>query len=264
MELSIIIVNYKTKGLLLDCLDAIYADQLMPLNFEVIVVDNASDDGSFEAVAERFTQVKLIVNEDNLGLAKAINKGLRVSRGKYILLLSPDIIFPAKTFPKMLEFMDKHPEAGALSPLLLDEEKKVRPLYGRLATFFSHLFRFLGIRGLIPEDLRKKARMQIDNFSDAITMDWLMSACLMLRHKAIMEVGRLDENLFFYFEDMELSYRLKDKGWKLYLIPKLPVVHIQHQSINLFSSGARQAIYRKSVLYFYYTRWLKSYLIKNR
>ncbi len=257
MNLSIIVVNYNTRVLLLNCISAIYSDFSLPLNFEVILVDNASIDGSVEAISAKFKRVKLIVNQANLGLAKAINKGLSVSLGKYILLLSPDIIFSPGVFVKMAEFMDKHPEAGAVSPLLLDEEGKARPLYGRLATFFSHLFRTLGIIYLMPDNLRKKARMKIDSSCDFMLMDWLISACLMLKHEAVREAGQLDENFFFYFEDMELSCRLKDKGWKLYLIPKLSVIHIQEQGIKLLPESTRRAIYRRSALYFYYKRWLK-------
>jgi len=265
MYLSIIVVNYNTKGLLLDCLGAIYNHTSLPAaHFEVIVVDNASSDGSIEAVRAKFNRVRLIVNEDNLGLAKAINKGLGVSQGKYILLLSPDIVFSSEIFVKMAEFMDKHPETGAVSPLLLDEERNARPLYGRLATFFSHFFTALGIRYLIPDNLRRKARMKIDSSGDFMLMDWLISACLMLKHEALREAGQLDENFFFYFEDMELCYRLKDKGWKLYLIPKLSVIHIQHQGIKLLPERVRRVIYRKSALYFYYKRWFKSHFKTKR
>lgn len=264
MYLSIIIVNYNTQRLLLDCLGAIYNQALLAaLHFEVIVVDNASSDGSVEALREKFDKIKLIVNKNNLGLAKAINQGLNISQGKYILLLSPDILFSSQTLIKMTEFMDQYPQAGAISPLLLDEEGNPRPLYGRFATFFSHLFSVLNIRYLIPDNLRRRVRLKIDHSCDFIAMDWLMSACLMLRFEAIKEVGQLDENMFFWFEDMELCHRLKDKDWKLYLIPKLSVIHIQHQGIKLLPERMRKAIYRKSALYFYYKRWFKSYLIKS-
>lgn len=255
MDLSIIIVNYKTKELLLSCLDAIYDHRPMPLNFEVTVVDNASCDGSVEALNSRFSHVKLIVNGDNLGLAKAINQGLRVSRGRYVLLLSPDIIFSSQVFIKMVEFMDTHPEAGAISPLLLDPDKAARPLYGRFPTLFSHFSRLLGIRQLIPDFLGKRCRMKIDTSCDFISMDWLMSACLMFKSEVLKKAGDLDENFFFYFEDMEFTRRLKDQGWKLYLIPKLPVIHIQHQGIKLMPLGARNTLFRKSCSYFYYKRW---------
>jgi len=263
MDLSIIIVNYKTKGLLLDCLDAIYDHQPMPVNFEVIVVDNASSDGSVEAVAATFNQVKLIVNEDNLGPAKAINKGLRIARGRYILLLSPDIIFSSKVFIKMIEFMDSHHEAGASAPLLLDLDEVARPLYGRLPTIISHFSRLSGIRKIIPDRLVKKCHMKIDTACDFMPMDWLMSACLMFRKEVLKKTGDMDENFFFYFEDMEFSYRLKDNGWKLYLIPKISVIHIQHQGIKLMPEKDRRALYRKSVAYFYYKRWIKNYFGKN-
>lgn len=263
MELSIIIVNYKTKGLLLDCLDAIYDHQPMPLNFEVTVVDNASSDGSIEAVGARFNQVKLIVNEDNLGPAKAVNKGLRISRGKYILLLSPDIIFSSQVFLKMVGFMEAHPEAGASSPLLLDLDGMARPLYGRLPTIISHFSRLSGTRKMIPNSLVKKFHMKIDTACDFMPMDWLMSACLIFRKEVLKKAGGMDENFFFYLEDMEFSQRLKDDDWKLYLIPKLSVIHIQHQGIKLMSEKARCALYRRSVAYFYYKRWIKNWFGKN-
>lgn len=262
MDLSIIIVNYRTKGLLLDCIGAIYNHTPLPLNFEVIVVDNGSGDDSAEAVNTKFDRVKLIVNKDNLGLARAINKGLSVSGGKYILLLGPDIVFSSQIFTKMVEFMDMHPDVGAVAPLLLDSNRRIRPIYGRLATFLSHFSRSLGLRDLIPDSLAKKYRMKIDISCDFIPLDWLMCACLMLRHKAIKDVGQFDENFFFYFEDIELCQRLKDKGWKLYLIPKLSVIHIQHQGIKLLSQKTRKAIYRRSVLYFYYKHWFKKFLLK--
>jgi len=259
MDLSIIVVNYKTKDLLLNCLDSIYDHTPMRLNFEVIIVDNASCDGSIKLISTRFRQVKLIVNENNLGLAKAINRGLGVSRGRYILFLSPDIIFSSQVFVKMIEFMDAHPEAGASAPLLLDPNGIVRPSYGRFPTFFSHFSRLLGIRKMIPDMLVKRCHMRIDTSCDVIPKDWLMGACLMLRLEAMEDIGQLDETFFFYFEDMDICYRLKDKGWKLYLIPKLSVTHIQHQGIKLLPEKTRKTIYRKSAIHFYYKRWFKNH-----
>lgn len=263
MDLSIIIVNYKTPDLTLNCIVSIYDHKPLALDFEVILVDNASNDSSIALIKKMFSQVKFIVNDRNLGFACAVNKGLKISSGRYILLLNPDTIFTSRVFAQMAQFLDCHPQAGAAGPRLLNLDGAVKTCYGGIPTFFSHLLRFLGIREFIPQGLAKKFCLKIDPVVNSLSVDWLVGACLMLRRKAVNDIGQLDENFFLYCEDNELCYRLRDKGWGVYLLPQLEVTHIQSQSAKLLSTAARKAIYRKSVAYFYYKRWLKKNLFKK-
>ena len=247
IDLSIIIVNWNTRDLLEQCLSSVYATT-HDIPFEVFVVDNASSDGSVEIVRERFPEVQLIENEENLGFAKANNQAIRESKGRYILLLNSDTVVLSGAIERMIEFMDGHPEAGAVGAKLLNPDGSFQASYNDFPTPLSELVLLAGLSRVVynpyypsyPPDLSNERR----------ECDWVGGACLMVRKEAIEEVGLLDENYFMYVEEVDWCYRLRKAGWKVYYLPEAQIVHWGGQSSRRERGKARRLLRKSELLFF--------------
>lgn len=222
-DLSIIIVNTNNKKLLGECLASIYNNTLK-VSFEIIVADNNSSDGSQNMVKETFPQVVLIENKENAGFIKASNQGLRIAQGRYRMLLNDDTITKDSAFDKMVAFMDKTPEAGACGAKLLNVDGTIQ----RQGGIFGKKF------------YESKA---------PVTVDFVIGACLMVRKEVIDKVGLMDENLFFYNDDLDWCMSIRKAGWKIYFYPDAEVVHYGGYSSKrtfnrrLFVEGFRGGLY---------------------
>jgi N-acetylglucosaminyl-diphospho-decaprenol L-rhamnosyltransferase len=253
-DLSIIIVNWNTRDLLRECLAALTMDDrrwtMEPLSSivhrlsstEIIVVDNGSADGSVEMVQREFPDVRLILNESNLGFARANNRGIAMSRGRYVLLLNSDTVASPAALEMLVAFMDAHSEAGVVGPRLLRPDGTAQPYaFGGDPTLGYLLYRgFSRLRGRYLHDWETSAIQEVD---------WVSGACLMVRRAAIEQAGSLDEAMFMYFEDNEWCLRIRDAGWKVYYDPKAEIVHLGGQSLAK-NPAARRAYY-ESLRYFY-------------
>ena len=260
MKLTITIVSWNTRKLLRDCLASIASDPGLSLSnqrsaagglpIEIIVVDNASADGSVEMVQREFPDIHLIVNESNLGFARANNRGIAASRGRYVLLLNSDTLASAGALDTLVAFMDAHPEAGVVGPRLLRPVGMAQPYaFGGDPTLG-----YLARRGL---NRRLRRRYLHDWNTDAIQeVDWVSGACLMARRAAIEQAGPLDESLFMYFEDNEWCLRIRKAGWKVYYDPQAAIVHLGGQSLAK-NPTARQA-YSESLRHFYRKHYSRS------
>lgn len=243
MKLSIIIVNFNTKKLLANCLNSIFA---YPYDeeLEVLVVDNASSDGSSEMISKTYPQIKLISNRENLGFSRANNQGIRESKGTYMLLLNSDTEILEGALKAMCEFMDDNPQAGAISCQLLLPDGTPQPFtYGQDPTL-SYLIR------RIIRMLSKQKYMHSWTGEGAVETEWVTGACMMVRREAVDSAGYLDENIFMYFEDNEWCHRMRKQGWKIYFLPQVRVVHLGGRSLAADDPG-RKAEYYKSLIYFY-------------
>jgi GT2 family glycosyltransferase len=255
VELSIIIVNYKTREFLAPCLSSIYGTS-QDLNIEIIVIDNNSGDNSVEMIREMFPLVTIIENETNRGFAKASNQGLRIMKGDYALLLNPDTEVMDGTLTKMLEFMKDNRRAGILGCKNVDQqgnfERTVHPTPS-LTHEFSYFFYVLKLDGLLPskmilryyDDVAKSSR-------DPFPVGWVCGACLMIRKEAIEDIGLLDENLFMYFEDVDWCIRADKKGWKVMYHPSVRILHREAGSSKTDISVISQCLeyMYKSKIYF--------------
>jgi N-acetylglucosaminyl-diphospho-decaprenol L-rhamnosyltransferase len=252
-DLSIIIVNWNTRELLGECLRSIGRDSgsgvrgqgfVAPsLTPEIIVVDNASADGSAEMVQREFPDVRLILNEGNLGFARANNRGIAASRGRYVLLLNSDTVASTDALEMLVAFMDAHPEAGVVSPRLLRPDGTVQPYAFGGDPTLGYLLR----RGF--NRLLRHRYLHDWNTSAVQEVDWVSGACLMARRAAIEQAGPLDESMFMYFEDNEWCLRIRNADWKVYYDPQAEIVHLGGQSLAK-NPAARQA-YSESLRYFY-------------
>ncbi|HJW84352.1 MAG TPA: glycosyltransferase family 2 protein [Anaerolineae bacterium] len=241
-DLSIVIVSWNTAALLRGCLSAIFAAR-PPGRLEIIVVDNASGDGSADLVATDFPGVRLIRNADNLGFARANNQGIAASAGRCVLLLNSDTLIQPDALAALVRFMDDHPEAGVIGPRLLRPDGEPQAYAFGGDPTLAYLLR-RGLNRLVwrrPLHDWKTDRVQ--------EVGWVSGACLLVRRAAIDRAGLLDENIFMYFEDNDWCMRIRRAGWKVYYNPQVEIVHIGGQSLKQ-NPAARRA-YFHSLDYFY-------------
>lgn len=226
MDLSIIIISFNTKTLLRECLQAVYRT-VRNISFEVIVVDNASGDGSIDMVRNEFADVQVIVNEKNLGFAKANNQALTISKGEFVLLLNSDAFLQENTVEILIGHLRNHPGAFAAGPKIVFPDGRLQskgeqfPYIGKSLLDLTRVSRLLYLRVLYvlfpkyfwPEDSTRP-------------VDWLIGCCLMARHEAFARVGLLSEKFFFYGEEAEWCYRAKKKcGYEIWYISYASVIH---------------------------------------
>lgn len=232
MNLTISIVNWNTKEILQKSLDAIFQSNYK--DFEVFVVDNASSDGSVEMVKEKFPQVNLISNKENLGFAKANNQAITACHGRYVLILNPDVIVYKDTIGRMIEFIDKHPEAGAIGIGLVDEYgKELKRGYYRKYPSIPQIILFYTIFENISlkSNLLKNRYWEPVDTSKTMEIQQVPGACLLIRRN----LAWFDERFWLFFEDVDLCYRIKKKGWKIYLVPDIKAIHIGARCISMLT-----------------------------
>ncbi len=262
LDLAIIIVNYNTRDLLGDCLRSVY-DSRGDFSYEVCVVDNCSSDGSAEMVRRQFPQTRLIASQVNGGYAYANNLGLRafgfgdgapdVSSPvpRYALLLNPDTVLPPAALQEMIDFMEAHPEAGAAGPRLVLRDGRLDLACRR--SFPSpqvSSYRMVGLSKLFPKSRRfGRYNMTYLDPDLLIEVDSVVGAFMLVRGRAIEQVGLLDESFFMYGEDLDWAYRLKQVGWKVYYNPDVTVLHYKRASSRY--SRKAQIEFCRAMLVFY-------------
>lgn len=229
MDLSIIILNYKTRGLLKECLKGIKLVE-PKLDYEVIVIDNASDDDTPLMMAENFPEIKFIASDRNLGYAKGNNLGIKVAQGRYVMIMNPDIVVFPGIFEKLVEFMDSRPDVGVVGPKLLNPDKSLQYSCYRFPDFWIPIYRRtpLGQLRFAKEKLDKYFMKDFDH-ETIQEVDWLLGGCLLIRRKALEEVGLLDERYFAYFDDVDLCRSMWEKKWKVVYYPLISVVHFHRR-----------------------------------
>ncbi|MFH1684319.1 MAG: glycosyltransferase family 2 protein [Candidatus Margulisiibacteriota bacterium] len=243
MDLSIIIVNYNVRKYLLRCLGSLF-NATEGITFEVIIIDNASSDGSVEALRKNSPQVKLIANPDNAGFAKANNQGIRLARGRNILLLNPDTEIVDDSLERMARFLDQNEKAGICGPILMNADGSIQNMgykFPAVSSFFNSRL------------IRAEAA---DRPYEA---DWIQGACLMVKRGLLEEVGDLDEKYFLYGEEKDLCFRAKAAGWKVLVLPDCGIIHHSSKSTRDCESFAFVE-YHRSQAYFlkkYYPKWFR-------
>jgi N-acetylglucosaminyl-diphospho-decaprenol L-rhamnosyltransferase len=230
---SIIIVNWKVCALLRACLESVYADSgLARDEIEVIVVDNASGDGSVAMVAAQFPQVTMIANTDNVGFGRANNQALPQCSGRYILLLNPDTVVLDDALSKLVAHMDGHPDVDVMGCRLINADGSLQRWTGgsspRLLNLVNHYF---FIDRLLPQKWRA-APFYLDHDAQVdVDVDWVSGACMILRH-ARLAGSLFDPAYFMYGEDMELCWRLKRNGGRIVYTPVSTIIHYQGASMK--------------------------------
>lgn len=231
MKLSIVIVNYNVEYFLEQCLYSVFR-ALQGIEGEVFVVDNNSVDGSLKMLAQKFPEVKVIANKENVGFSRANNQAIRISTGEYVLLLNPDTVVEDDTFSKCLNFMDAHPDAGGLGVKMVDGKGQFLPESKRgLPTPMTAFYKMFGLTKLFPHS-KRFARYYMGHLSENETneVEILAGAFMLMRRETLDKVGLLDETFFMYGEDIDLSYRITLGGYKNYYFPETRIIHYKGES----------------------------------
>ncbi|MCG2755597.1 MAG: glycosyltransferase family 2 protein [Desulfobacteraceae bacterium] len=250
MDVSIIIVNWNTKKLLLDCIYSIH-ETVKNISFEIWLVDNASTDGSVEAVKQNYPDVKIIQNKKNLGFAAANNIALERMRGQYALLLNTDTILTNGAVEDLFDFMEKNSDAGMACGQLLNQDGSKQNSVANFPGLHSLICNESLLQILFPRKFPGKRR----EYKKPVEVDSCIGACLMVRKKAMDEVGLLDKRYFFFFEETDWAYRMKQAGWKIYFVPSAKIFHIQGQTVG-HNVVSRVMFYRSR--YIYFKKWHKN------
>lgn len=231
MKLSIVIVNYNVEHFLEQCLFSV-RKAIANIEAEVFVVDNNSVDGSLKMLADKFPEVKVIANKDNVGFSRANNQAIRISTGEYVLLLNPDTVVEDDTFTKTIEFMDSHPDAGGLGVKMVDGKGRFLPESKRgLPTPATAFYKMFGLTKLFPHSKRfARYYMGHLNNDEINEVEILAGAFMLMRRETLDKCGLLDETFFMYGEDIDLSYRITLAGYKNYYYPKTRIIHYKGES----------------------------------
>ncbi len=239
IDLSIIIVSYNTKDFLEKCLRSIKENPPKQFSFEIIVVDNDSKDGSTETVEEKFPEIMLIKNKENLGFSKANNIGVKKAKGRYILFLNSDTEVSQKTFDTMISFMDEHKDAGAATcKVVMPNGQLDDGSHRGFPTPWNAFCYFSGISKLFPNSMLFNGyNMAWKDLDKIHTIDALVGAFMIVRCVAGEQVKWWDEDYFFYGEDLDFCYMLKQEGWKIYYVPTTEVLHYKGISGGIKSAS---------------------------
>jgi len=228
MDLSIIIVNYKSRDWLDRCLQSIARD-VPPPGPEIIVIDNESGDGSVSMLKEKYPQVVLLENEENLGFAKACNQGAEIATGRYFFFLNPDSEITRGTRSRVVRFMDSHAEVGVGGCGLYYPDEKAQVFAYKFTRLSNLVGRALLLYSFLPRN-RITAPLFRDYLRPGEPVEAVCGGAMVVRREAFEDVGSFDDSLFLYYEDEDLCYRMKQRGWGIVAIPDTRIIHHYDQS----------------------------------
>lgn len=260
-DLSVIIVNYNVKGLLHKCLKAIFEDKSRR-RIEVLLIDNASSDKSVEMVKENFPQVKMVVNQRNLGFARGANQGIRQSQGGYVFLLNPDASVKADQLDKMIDFMEENKEIAVCGPMMTDEQGSLQYSCRRFPSYLTSISssQSLLFRCFPGNPLSCNYLLTKDSHQEQMEVDWVSGSALLAKKDVLDKIGGLDEKFFMYVEDVDLCYRVKKDGWKVFYFPNAKVQHLIGSSTK--KEKPKMIIqHHKSIYYFYQKHYALNFIL---
>ena len=232
MDVSVIIVNWNTKDLLRDCLSSVY-ERAGDVDYEIIVVDNASTDGSAEMVKSVFKHVILIENPDNRGFARANNQGMAVAKGRYVLLLNSDTVVLDNAIANTVRFADAHPRAAVTGCRVLNPDGTVQLTCFMFPSVLNMLLSSTYLYKLFPKNrFFGRERMTWWDRSDERQVDVVTGCFMLVRREAIDQVGMMDERFFMYAEETDWCYRFRQSGWEVLFAPVGRIIHLGGQSAS--------------------------------
>lgn len=250
MDLSIIIVNYNVKEFLQNLIQSIYA-AVSKLSYEIIIIDNASNDGSEEFIKEKFPEVTIISNKENLGFSKANNIGLKIAKGKYLLLINPDTLVREDTFSKMIEFFEKNPEAGMAGCKILNPDGTLQLACRRsFPGPWTSFTKVTGLANLFPNS-KLFARYNLTYLDENQTyeVDAISGSFMMITRETYELVGGLDETFFMYGEDLDWCYRVQKAGKKVFYVHSTQIIHYKGESTKRSNLDETKVFYNAMHLF---------------
>ncbi len=238
LTLSIIIVNWNTRNLLAQCLDSIRQTS-GDLPVEVIVVDNASTDGSQTMLQQSYPEARLLANSQNVGFARANNQAIAVAQGRYFLLLNSDTIVLPQALARLVSFANQQNDAGIVGGKLLNSDGSLQESWASFPTFWSEM---------LGRNFRTKQMATSRPLSYKV--DWVGGACLLARPTAIAQAGGLDESFFMYAEETDWCFQMRRHGWQVYYLPEAEVIHLGGGSASRSSAGQLIRLYQSKIHFF--------------
>jgi GT2 family glycosyltransferase len=225
VTVSVCIVTYKARDLLRDCLNSLVASTR--LDYEIIVVDNGSQDGVVEMLHREFPSVEVVENDQNLGFTHPANQAMRLSRGQYLVLLNPDTLILPEALDTLVAFMQEHPEVGICGPKVLNRDGSLQKPCRRgesrpwaVFTYFSGLSRLFPKSKLFGEYL-----MNYKDEDETHPVAGVSGSCMLVRRETMNQIGYLDERFFAYQEDADYCLRARQAGWQVYYMPQARIIH---------------------------------------
>lgn len=266
IDLSICIVTFKARDLLRGCLESIQENTRLP--FEVIVVDNGSQDGVREMLAQEFPSVRLVENTSNLGFTRPMNQALKLTTGGMLLMLNPDTVILPGALDYLVEFLHTHQVVGICGPKVLNKDQTLqKPCRRGESRPWAVLTYFLGLSTLFPRSkLFSQYLMSYMDEDQTHAVDGVAGSCMLIKREVVEQIGYLDERFFAYQEDADYCFRARQAGWKIYYVPKAQIVHyggmggsrVQPMRSILEWHRSYYLYYRKNLAkdYFFIFNWL--------
>ncbi|KKR20263.1 MAG: WsbD [Parcubacteria group bacterium GW2011_GWE2_39_37] len=235
MKLSVIIINFNTPEMTIRAIET-FKKNIQDSDFEIILIDNNSERKISSSEIERLN-VRYIENKDNLGFAKAVNQGIKFTKGQYLLLLNSDVLVKPGAIKQMIDYLEAHLDAGLIGPSFFYPNGQNQPSAG----FFPNLFREIMSFSMVAKIMNAGTLIYKNFFTkrffkQTCEVDWLSGGCLLIRRQVVEEIGLLDVNYFFGVEDLDFCFRAKQRNWKVIFFPQAEIIHYHG-----FSSGGRRS-----------------------
>ncbi len=254
VDVTVIVVNWNTRDLLARCLRSLY-DAAEGLTLEVIVVDNASQDGSVEMVRERFPQVRLVENDENVGFARANNQAMPFATGRYLLLFNSDAVATPGAIRALVSLADSEPRAGVVGAQLLNPDGTFQASYTPFPTLWQEFLILTGLgRAMLGDHYPSRGP---EEERGAQIVDRVEGACMLVRREAYEQVGGLDERYFMYAEEVDWCYAMNKAGWQVWYQPAAKVIHFGGGSSRHRRPQREGDLYQSRVRFFrkHYGDW---------
>ncbi len=266
MCLSVIIVSWNVKDFLKKCLTSIFLF-IKEVDYEIILVDNASTDGSVEMVQKEFPKVKLIVNKKNFGFAQANNQGIKESKGKYLLILNPDTEFIDDRIKELIDFLERNSVVGAVGCQILNSDLSLQPSVRRFPSLkamlaiqlkLPHLFTVKAVNHYLAHDFDYRSPQKVEQ---------IMGAFMLIPKTIFKKIGLFDEKFHVWFEEVDLCQRISKAGYQVFYNPAAKIVHYGGKSFQQLFSLKKQIIWNRSLSHYFYKHcfkisWLVLWLIQ--
>lgn len=256
--LSVIVVGYNRRELLRQCVESVMAD-VGDLTAEVIVVDNASQDGTSEMVADRFPSVMLVANRENVGYGRGLNHGIAAASGAYLLVLNQDIVLRPGALRALVQCAERHPDAGVVGARLEYADGRFQHSAFRFPDAAQAFFGFFD--GLVPLDSEPNGRYAPAAYEREFAAEHLLGACMLFRRAALEQVGVFDPRFFMYYEETDLCWRLLRAGWRNYYTPTARAMHVSAASTSAASEAMSVEFHRSQALFYRRHRGLGGYAL---
>ncbi len=231
VDVSVSVVTFNTAARLLQCLESVQ-ETARDLRYEIFVVDNASGDDTDIQIYRNFPNVRLILNERNVGFARANNQAILLSRGRYVFVTNPDIVVRPNALQRMVEYLDSHPDVGVAACRLEYPDGSLQLSCRSFPTLASFLIRGLPLPERWKSESRVMRRYMLSDWDHSTPrdVDWCLGSCLLVRRETIEAVGGMDSRFFLYYEDIDWCYRIRRAGWKISYLPDVSMIHFYRRA----------------------------------